>query len=284
MCEIVNVKFDGFDAIELTTSKLKVVAVFEVGPRIAYFGTPDGKNNLLYWDKDGGSKDGWKLYGGHRVWLTRPMADESEDTYAEDNLPCDVEIDRDGFTVTAPTHEFTKLKRGITVRYISEDRIEVTNHIENAGNFIYSGGVWSPTCINPHDKVIRVPLGEDSSWDIVKIVIPRIFGGNRVRLDDPQVTFEGDEMVLRSQGVLTKRCVSAPKGIIRMECPAEKLVFEKQSNYIEGAKYPLDGCNLAVFVGQDNWMGEMESFGVEQPIKPGDTIHNREEWTLSELS
>jgi hypothetical protein len=274
--------FDGFEAVEISTSQWKMIMVTECGPRIAFLGKLDGEN-ILYWDKDGASKENWKLYGGHRVWITRPYADESEDTYMEDNAPCEVEIAENSVIATANPHDFTKLSRGIKVEVLSDDTFKVTNIIKNDGSLIYSGGVWSPTCINPEGKKIYVDLGEDdTTWDIVKIIIPRKFAGNEVRINDEQITFTDDQMILTPKGVLTKRCVCAPKGRVYMNWAEKNITFTKQVSYNRNGRYPLDGCNVAVFLGDDNWMAEMETFGEEQVIRPGEIITNEEVWTVKE--
>lgn len=278
--QINEITFDGLRAREITDGRFRMVAVTQCGPRIAFLGERDG-DNILYWNKDGVARGSWRLMGGHRVWLTRPMADESEDTYLDDNAECTVVAFENGITVTAPAHPQHRLERGMTVEWLSEGRYRVTSFLKNAGSMIYSGGVWSPTCVNPDGKVLRIPLGEDgATWDIVRIVVPRVFAGNTQRLDDPQVRFEGDDMVITPKGTLLKRCVCAPKGSIRMTWPQKGLAFTKTSAYVKNARYPLGGCNLAVFVGQDNWMAEMESYGVEQSIIPGQTISNAEDWEI----
>lgn len=272
--------FDGFEALEVVTKKIHLVLVTECGPRVAFFGKPKGEN-ILYWDKDGPNRGDWKIYGGHRVWLTRPFADESEDTYLADNDPCDIEVGEDYVIATAPPHPMNRLSRGMKVEVLTEDTIKVTSFIRNDSNMIYSGGVWTPTCINPEGKTIHVKLGEDNTtWDIVKIVIPRVYGGDEVKINDPQVTFTEDEMIVKPSGTLTKRCVSSPKGEIYTCWPKENLTFTKKVKYIRDARYPLDGCNMAVYVGKDNWMAEMETYGVEQSIRPGETIENEETWIL----
>lgn len=274
-------KFDGLEAIELKTAKVRMVVVTEIGPRIAFLGKVDSDENLLYWDKEGVNRNGWKLCGGHRVWMTRPGADESEDTYALDNETCKVEMLEDGVMVTGKTSDFAKIERGMEIHVVDDETFEVINFVKNTGELIYSGGVWSPTCINPDNKEIRIPLGEDNTtWDLVTIVIPRVFAGNTVRIDDPQVTYEGNDMVVKSQGKVCKRCVKAPKGVISMYCPVQEVTFTKKVKYVEDGAYPLGGCNLAVFIGEDNWMGELESFGVEKSIKPNETIYNHEQWSL----
>ena len=273
--------FDGLEGYSITSGNWELVVISECGPRIAFLGEKGG-DNLLYWDKKGVIRGEYHLMGGHRVWISRPMADESEDTYLSDNAPCAVEIDGQTITVTSPAHAVHQLERGMRIEALSEGCFRVTNFVKNCGGLIYSGGVWSPTCIVPDGRVLRIPLGEDdTTWDIVKVIIPRVFAGNTIRLDDPQVTFEGNDMIVRPQGMVCKRCMAAPKGTIEMAWPEKGITFTKTVPYKRFASYPLDGCNLAVFVGQDNWMAEMESFAPEQPIIPGETVEHSETWRLS---
>lgn len=280
--QINPIVFDGLSGYVLTDDVWRLVVITECGPRIAFLGKKEGEN-LLYWQKDGVSRKDWKLRGGHRVWLTRPMADESEDTYLSDNEACEVELLADGLTATAPAHSVHHLERGMTIRWLSIGTFEVTNFVKNAGDLIYSGGVWSPTCVVPDGRVLEIPLGEENvTWDIVKIVIPRVFAGNEAQLEDPQVTFVGNTLRVTPMGGVCKRCVKAVQGRVILRWEKEGICFTKQSPYQRQGQYPLDGCNAAVFVGKDNWMAEMETFGVEQEIIPGQTIENRETWVLEQ--
>lgn len=273
--------FDGMVGYTITCGLWRMIVITECGPRIAFLGRDDGRN-LLYWNASGVVRHGWRLLGGHRVWLTRPMADESEDAYIPDNDPCQVQVEGRVLTATAPADASRRLERGMRIEATGEGCFTVTNFVRNAGDLIYSGGVWSPTCIAPEGCELRVPLGEaDASWDLVTLVIPRVFAGNVVRLDDPQVTFEGSELVLRPQGQVAKRCMAAPQGTVMLVNPKDGVTFTKRVQWQRGASYPLGGCNVAVFAGQDNWMGELETFGIEQPIIPGQTIDNTEVWTIS---
>lgn len=275
---IKKVKFDNLDAVEITTDTIKAVLVYEIGPRIAYFGKT-GDENLLYWEKDGISRDDWKLYGGHRVWMTRPYADESEDTYLSDNEPCALELSENKVVATAPAHSVSKLERGMEVEVISDNQIRVRNFIKNAGSLIYSGGVWSPTCVVPDGKQLVIPLGDDNaSWDIVRVVIPRVFAGNTTKLEDDQAVFEGNNLVVTPKGRTLKRCCSAPKGKVLLKCNG--YTFEKYSPYNRLLRYPFEGCNVACFVGQDNFMAELETFGGESEIIPGAITQNTEFWSI----
>ena len=126
-------RFDGLDALTFCQGRWRITAVSEMGPRIAFLGEDE---NLLYWRKDGMVRGDWRLHGGHRVWLTRPMADESEDTYFADNAPCAVRLDGEILTLTAPAHPVHRLERGFTIEPLEEGRFRVTSFVKNTGELI----------------------------------------------------------------------------------------------------------------------------------------------------
>jgi hypothetical protein len=273
-----KISFDGFDAVEIITKQARAVLIYGVGPRIAFYGLPGGEN-LLYWDKDAVARGDWKLRGGHRLWLTRPSADESVDTYVADNEPCELALSEDGVSATSPANAINSLERGMSVTAMPDGSLKVVNFVRNAGDLIYSGGVWSPTCVVPGGKKLRIPLGDaNASWDIVRIVIPRVFAGNVSTLEDDQCFFEGNDLVVVPKGRVLKRVCCAPKGMVILECGEYR--FVKRSPYNKLLRYPFDGCNVAVFVGKDNWMAELETFGGESAIAPGETIENTEIWSI----
>lgn len=280
--EYKQIKFDGFNALEIITHQTRMVVVTSMGPRIAFWGRPKGEN-LLYWQNNDLGREGWLLLGGHRVWVTRPGADEAEDAYAVDNDPCTVEAIQNGVRITGGEHPVFKIKRGLEIYQCSDDSFEVVSFLTNQGPMLYSGGVWAPTCIDPvGGKEFGILLGDrDLTWDLVKIVIPRKFAGHAARVNDPQITYTEDFMIIRPEGVESKRMVMAPHGIIAMSWPEKNLSFAKKAAYNPQAQYPL-GCNLAVYIGPDNFMVEMESYGAEQTVLPGQSIYNQEIWRLVE--
>ena len=274
------IELDVLDALEISTADLRIVVVTSIGPRIAHFGQP-GKPNLLYWKNNQLGREGWQLYGGHRVWVTRPGADESEDAYRPDNEPCEVVIQQDGVSITGPVDPVLRIQRGLHIREITSNTLEVTASIKNQGPMLYSGGVWSPTCIDPSGgKEFAVPLGDRrQTWDTITLVIPRSFAGHSSLVNDPQVTFNEDFMIVRPVGVELKRMVRAPLGIVAMTWPTGHVSFIKHASFNALGQYPLQ-CNIAVYNGPENFMFEMETYGVEQPVQPGQTITNRETWVL----
>ena len=278
---IKRIKFEGLDAIELCTAEVRLVALTAKGPRIAFWGRPGGKN-LLLWQPGKYRRGKWDLMGGHRLWATRPGADEAEETYATDNRPCAVQISPNGFTVTGALDPVQKVRRGFKITAFSADLIAVDHFLRNESDMLWSGGLWGLTCTVPSKGVTyTVPLGDGSAWDHATIVAFRTWGGGHggVGFDDQQFSFTKDAMVLKPSGRENKRMVRADAGIIACYNPAQKLSFIKYSVYQPSGNYPL-GTNLALYVGPLNFMVEMETMGPVETVKPGDIAHHREIWRL----
>jgi hypothetical protein len=274
------IRFDDLQAVELTTKALRLVAIHDFGPRLAFFGKPDGEN-LLFWAPHAHGRKEWKLHGGHRVWATRPGADECEETYRPDNEPCEVETFRDGFALIGALDPSNGVRRGVRVRRLSDDRLEVDNFVQNAGEMLYSAGVWALTCTAPRaGTVYAAPLGDGSAWDYSAIITFGQWAGHVGGFDDPQFSLKRDLFVVRPHGKENKRMLLCPRGIMAMSDPARGVTFAKKMDYVRGASYPL-GANLAFYVGPGNFMVEMETMGAEITLRPGEVAHNVETWALA---
>jgi hypothetical protein len=271
---------EGLAAVEVVTPRARLVVTTEVGPRVAWFGLRSGRN-LLFWDAaNEHTRGAWRLRGGHRVWLTRPLADEAEETYAADERPCAVRTSADGVTVTAPPEPSSQVQRSIAIRALSPRRFRVVSRVRNAGDMLWSGGVWALTCTRPaRATTYEIPLGDGSAWDVFNVVIPKRWAGHTSKVDDPQLAWSDERLVVRPRGVECKRMLQVPRGLMTMRAPDAGVAFEKRSPYVPGAAYPL-GANLAFYVGPGNFMVEMESMGPAEVVKPGATLSLTEEWSL----
>jgi len=280
--KIAAITFEGVDAVEIVTSEVRVVAITAFGPRIAFLGRPGGAN-LLYWAPGKHRRGEWDLRGGHRVWFTRPGADEAEETYGEDNGVCAFEIFPDGATITGALDPIQKVRRGFTLKVLSAGRIQLDNFLRNESDMLWSGGLWGLTCTLPAAQTsYRVPLGDGSSWDYATIVTFRIWGGGHggVGFADPQFETTQDAMVLRPSGRENKRMLKADAGVVAMHDPERGVTFAIQTQYEPGGNYPL-GTNLALYVGPENFMVEMETMGPVFTLKPGQVSVHTEMIVLS---
>lgn len=274
-----EVVHQGLRAIEIERAGARLVVVHEVGPRIAWFG-PKGGPNLLAWDRDGDRRRGaWTLRGGHRLWLTRVGADETEETYGADDAPCRVRRHPGGVMVVAPP-DAQRLERGLAIS-AGRRGFVIEHHVRNAGDMLWAGGAWALTCTRPRRGVTYgIPWGPPAAWDTVSLVIPRRWGGDHTaRVDDPQIVAQEHGLVVRPASVEAKRMVRATPGVIGMTDRAAKVSFVKHAAFDPDARYPL-GTNLAVYIAPDGFMVELETMSPQRTLRPGDTLVHRETWAL----
>lgn len=268
----------GLDAVEIIDGDLRMIVVHEVGPRIAAFHRT-GHENFLYWDDAGEHRHGeWRLYGGHRVWTTRPGADESEETYAPDNARCTVHDREDGIDVIAPPTA-SRIEKSLLIRPAAHGW-NVVHRIRNVGDFVWAGGAWGLTCTRPTATTrYRIPLdGGSPRWDLFTMVIPRRWAGHTSRLDDSQFAIDDDAITFHASGAESKRMVATPRGVIEMYDPSRG-VLSKRAMPRDGA-YP-HGTNLAVYLGPENFMVEIESMSPFATLAPGDELVHVETWTVA---
>ncbi|MBN8217336.1 MAG: hypothetical protein J0L75_11890 [Spirochaetes bacterium] len=279
--QIQKTAFGGADAIELKTEGLHLVATTAFGPRIAHFSRPGGAN-LLFWDAKGELGRGdWKLRGGHRTWVGRPGADESEETYAPDNGAVEVQLAADGFTLTSARDPATQTRRGFTVRVVAEDRLSIEHFVVNDSDMLYSGFLWALTCSKPSPETrYHIPLGNGGPWDTFTMVHFRKWSTHgQGHFEDDQFAVGKDLLSVTPRGKETKRMLRAERGIFAMEDRGRDALFAKRAPPQKNAPHPL-ACNLACYVGPDNFMVEMESMGPEAPLGPFERLSWNETWVL----
>lgn len=282
--QIRNTTFDKLAAVEIRTAKARMVIVTEIGPRVAHLSAIKGKTesrNLFFWDTPKKYQRGeWLLRGGHRIWGTRPLADESEECYSADNDPCKVRVSKRGVTVVGPKMDAYGVQKSLTVRVLDDYTFEVESAVTNVSDMLWSGGAWSLTATLPKKGcTYGIPLGDGSDWDLFAIVIPKAWGGHGAPVNDPRIALTEHCMIFTPGGRETKRMIQAPQGIMGMTDVTEKVSFLKHSPYDRDARYPMN-CNLAFYNGPGNFMTEMESMGAESTLKPGEIARNVETWAL----
>ncbi|HVZ47274.1 MAG TPA: hypothetical protein VG916_00695 [Gemmatimonadaceae bacterium] len=279
---IKRIKCGGLAAVELRTAALRLVVVTAKGPRIACFGRPGG-DNLLLWGPGKYKRKSWELFGGHRLWITRPGADEPEETYSPDNRPCAVEVGKHSFTVTAPTDPVHLTQRGFTITALAPDRLQLDHFMVNQGNMLWSGGLWAVTSTVPIGGAqYTVPLGDGSRWDYATVVAVRTWGDDQgaQTFDDPRFAFTADSFRLDPvSGLENKRMIKADAGVMAMHVPAAGLLFAKHAPYQPDGSYPL-GTNTALYVGPKSFMVEMETMGPVATVKPRHALRHVETWVL----
>ena len=272
------------EAVRITTDAIDLAAVTCCGPRICHLSLP-GHENLLLWAPGQYGRGDWDLKGGHRVWATRPGADENEDTYTPDNEPCEVQIDGNSVLITGAASTLNGTRRGMQITAFDDGYVEVDNFIINDGPMLYSAGVWALTCTLPgEDAEYAVPIGDGSSWDAFTLVSFREWAGHgQGGFADDQIRITDDLVRLAPRGIENKRALQSHAGIIAMASPKRNVTFAKKAEFDPAGQYPLN-TNIAFYIGPDNFMVEMETMGPECSLKPGQELHHVETWVLKNTS
>lgn len=275
-------QFDGLAAVELASPDLHLVVVVSRGPRIAHL-SRNGGQNLLLWEPGRYLRGKWDLLGGHRCWLTRPGADESEETYAEDSEPCAWDWSpQEGLHVRAPLDSRNGVAKSLTIRPDGRGRMMVRHRVQNASDLLWSGGIWGLTCTVPSaHSTYHVPLSDGSAWDTAAVTLFRRWGGSHTgNYDDGQLVFTHDGAVVRPTGRENKWAFRAAPGIVAWHDAASGILFAKKSARSSGAEYPLD-ANLALYAGADSFMVEMETMSPFVSLKPREDFVHEELWVLA---
>ncbi|MDD5626414.1 MAG: hypothetical protein PHW01_00140 [Patescibacteria group bacterium] len=286
MKKVEEIKKDGTlqEVVFTTDGGYKIGVTIGIGPRIHHFGLQN-KDNLLFWDNQERCRGGWFLYGGHRVWTHRPGADETEEAYAPDNKPCYFgAMDRTWGFWGAQDSVF-KIQRGFSITEAGSGAIDVESFIRNGSDMLWSGGVWALTCIDPIGKSFAVPLGGKGDWSTVPMVIFKRWAGHTSRVNDPQFQPDArDElMIIEPRGIEAKRMFAVHQGWIGCYAPHAGCSFFKIAKFETALeeRYPR-GCNVALYIGLENFMVEMETMSPWVTLKPGEMCAHKETWVLTE--
>lgn len=275
-----EIQWEALKALRFYSESMEGIVVLEFGPRVASLSIPGGEN-LFMWEPEKYTRGSWNLRGGHRVWFSRPGGDEAEETYFPDNEPCTWERDGDGVTILGAVDPHLQIQRGLSLRPLEGNQIEVENLLINRSEMLFSAGVWALTCTLPKPGCRYViPVGDGTSWDNFNVVVFRQWAGyGQGGINDDQFQFDEHAMVVEPKGLENKRMVQAHRGIIALVDSERDLTFAKKVEFDPTATYPLN-TNIAIYVGPDNFMVEMESMGPEVGLKPGARVSNVERWLL----
>ena len=97
----------------LSNGEVELVVTADVGPRIIRYGYVGGQNLFVELEEDLGQTggDGWRLYGGSRLWVA---PEDRVFSYGADNEPVEIEVSGSKLTALAPV-ENTGVQKRITV-------------------------------------------------------------------------------------------------------------------------------------------------------------------------
>lgn len=263
---IKKVKFANFvDCYEIDSGKAKMIITADVGPRIVFFGKDE---NVLFIDKELELGRGeWKIYGGHRFWVSP----ESENTYNPDNEKCNVKENKDSITISKLDKK-TNLEKIISIS-VSDEEFIVRHTLINRGSMLYQGGIWALTCIVP-EGTIFFPWVSPGEWRMKKIIYWEKWPGQSTNLNSKNFIKGEDLFLVKIDGEMAKLGTTGYKGFLGVA--NKNYTFIKKFDFIQGAIYPDDNCAIEIYTSKN--FCELETLSPIVTLIPGNPLVHIEKW------
>lgn len=262
----------------ITNGTVELIATSDVGPRIIRYGFVGGDNLFYEFPADRGQTggDGWRPYGGHRLWHAPEVAPR---TYMPDNSPIDIAIDGERVTLTQPTEGPTGIQKQIEVRLDGDgSHVTLIHRLTNRGLWAVELAPWSLSMMNQGGFAI-VPQELYGPHQENFLPARAMVLWKYTNLADPRWTI-GQKYILLRQDPTNPQPQKAGFGntLGWMAYARAGNLFLKRYTYQPGARYPDLGSACELFT--NDAMLETETVGPFVTLQPGETVEHIEEWWL----
>ena len=243
------------------------------GLRIGHFSFI-GENNVFYEQPNDdtiyATKEGWRIRGGHRLWL----APERDQDYYPDNAPITYQFDGETIVLTQQEDPWLKVIKQFSIQ-LDGNTVKITHKVTNTAMTAINCALWAISVVAPGGTEIIQFQNRDNGMDPWH----RISMWDYTNLGDPRVTYTRDQIRICQQPLIEDRYkigVCHPYGPIRYE--NNNTVFLKHFQIFPGEVYPDGNVSYETFCSQ--YMMELESLSPLHQILPGETAEHTEIWEL----
>lgn len=252
---------------------VEIIIPLEYGIRIGHFAFVNGENVFYCQPKnmtEFTTEQGWRLYGGHRLWL----APEQEDTYSPDNEPISYEIQDNKIIVTQPVDTRTKVRKSVHISFGDDASVEITHRIENCGTESITRSLWCVSVVAPGGtEYIALGHQEDgmAHWH-------RISWWDHTCLGDVRATYKKDEIIIEHLPIDEKYKIGVAHPVEPVRYINQGIVFEKEYELQPDKEYPDGNVSFETFFCRH--MAEIESLSPLYTLAPGESAEHTEIWRL----
>jgi hypothetical protein len=270
--------------LEISNDHLRLIVTLDVGPRILYFGPPDGPNLFKEFPEQAGvlqpkvpkpDSGYWLPWGGHRLWV----APEGNHCYVPDNQPARLEtLGEDHVRLTAQDEPEAGWRRGLEINLQSSAaRVHVTHHLTALRDLNEAWAPWALSILDVGGVAIlpQPPMGPHPEnllpnrnlvlWAYTSLQDPRLNLGDaewQVRQDPTRGPLK---IGLHHRG--------GPVGYLN-----KGWLFTTTVPSVEGATYPDFGVNCEIFTNES--ILEVETLAPLTRLRAGESVEHAVEWTL----
>lgn len=268
----------------ISNGKTEVYVTLDIGPRIIRYAVC-GKENMMWENTElnatanGSDFDAlfyegaeWKIYGGHRMWLSPESKPRS---YYPDNEPVDYEILENGI-ITKPKKQIgNQVRYEITVTMSESGEVTVKHVVYNENAFDIECAIWGLS-VTDQNGLLALPVTQRdtgllsnrtmSLWPYTKMNDQRVYWGEKfiTLQQDPNATC-AFKIGLSNEDAFAL--------LYNHDC-----LMVKKFDYNPNATYPDGGACFEAYTS--NLFLESESLGALVKLAPGECTEHNEYWTL----
>ena len=260
------------ESLYATNGIVELYIPLTYGIRIAHFSFCNEEN--VFWEQPADmqelTRDGWRIRGGHRMWI----APEDDREYFPDNAPIDCRVENDTIYLTQGEDLFHKVIKGMEITFGEDASVKVIHRLQNTDTAPRACALWPISVMAPggteHIPLMIRDVGDHPShwlsfWDSTNI-------------GDPRVTYLKDEIILTHRPIGETYKV----GVSQLRSPAwyenHGVIFEKDFAVTDGVIYPDNQVSYETFLC--DYMVELESLSPLYTFAPGETREHTEIWRL----
>lgn len=262
----------------LSGESAEVGVALDFGIRIVHLSYP-GCENLFYVQpadlSDGFTTDGgWKLYGGHRLW----MAPESDDSYFPDNAPVSYELFDNGAIIRQETDPYLGIRKFLRLSFLNDGALKLEQGFQNVSDKSIDGASWGVNTLDGGGYAFINFTNQDKKGYTPHRVVSLWSDTN---LHDPRLTFD-------KLGLTARHMPMDDYLKLGLYCLDGKAVFENKGQRLTLlfdseplSMYPDNGCNFELYMCKE--FMELETMGMNAHILPGESTSHTETWYLTKV-
>jgi hypothetical protein len=271
--QLKEIKYGAFGrCVQLSNGLVDVVATLDFGPRIIRFGYM-GRENMFCEAPGEASPNGWRIYGGHRLWHS---PESMPRTYEPDNKPVAWQKIESGIRLIQDVEPFAITSKEVDVLLDDESsEVNVVHRIRNMGAWPVEFSVWALSVMATGGKEV-VPMPQEgasfehnrkiSLWPYTRMNDDRVWWGERY------ITLQQDP----SMKPPFKFGINNEYGWAAYFNYNQ--VFIKQYMHEDDEKYPDGGVSYETYT--TDFMLEMETLSPLITVHPGEETEHMERWYL----
>jgi len=277
-----KINFKGWaNCYRMSNGEVELVVTGDVGPRVIRYGFVDGQNLFKEFAGEIGKSGevGWKLRGGHRLWVAPEIEPSSPITYSADNFPVEIRIDGDTLEATPPLERAAGLQKQMVVKLAARGSgIEMMHRITNRNHWAVDLAAWALSMMAQGGTAITGLPPRGTHPEILAPTNPLIIWAF-TDLSDKRWQFTKKYIMLRQDPKVAdpQKIGLMNKDTFGAYYLGEEL-FVKQTKADPAKTYPDLGSSFETFTNGD--FLELETLGPITRLAPGETVEHVERWSL----